>query len=175
MRQYAIDAVHAAVLDIWNTRPVAWRYVPSAVWKSYVYTDDPKLVAEARQYGMQPEALWAWPRTTAATRIDTEGLSESQLIACREIVSAPGAAFEVVRPHLTEAGEQALTTGLEHGLPVARRALDEAEERARFEAAMAREGYELNPVRYRDGVYKASYYESGWCMWRARAKETGGD
>lgn len=40
-------------------------------------------------------------------------------------------------------------------------------DRAAFEAAMAAEGYELNPKLHIDGTYKASYYASGWEMWQA--------
>lgn len=36
-----------------------------------------------------------------------------------------------------------------------------------FEAAMASHGYEINPERYSDGTYKATYYQAGWLMWQA--------
>jgi hypothetical protein len=42
-------------------------------------------------------------------------------------------------------------------------------EREAFEAAMAREGYRLDPKVYRDGTYRDSEYVAGWAMWQARA------
>lgn len=39
-------------------------------------------------------------------------------------------------------------------------------ERQVFEHSMAAHGYELNPDRYRDGTYKATYYQAGWLMWQ---------
>lgn len=51
------------------------------------------------------------------------------------------------------------------------------DEREAFEAAMAAEGYELNPARYRDGTYRSLEYAAGWAMWRARPtlQSLGGD
>ncbi len=39
-------------------------------------------------------------------------------------------------------------------------------ERQVFEHSMAAHGYELNPERYNDGTYKATYYQAGWLMWK---------
>jgi hypothetical protein len=43
-------------------------------------------------------------------------------------------------------------------------------EREAFEAAMAAEGYELNPPLCRDGTYRFGHYAAGWAMWQAATK-----
>ena len=44
--------------DIKLPEPVAWRYVPSAVWRGYAYTDLQAMAAEAEALGCNPEPLY---------------------------------------------------------------------------------------------------------------------
>lgn len=44
------------------------------------------------------------------------------------------------------------------------------DDRAAFEAAMAANGYELNPPIYRDGTYRFAHYAAGWEMWKSATK-----
>ena len=46
--------------------PAAWRYVPSAVWRDYVLTDDPKRAALAEEFGRPVESLFTAEQMQAA-------------------------------------------------------------------------------------------------------------
>jgi len=70
--------------------PVAWRYVPSDVWKSYVYTDDPEKVKLAREFQRPVEALGVIAHPSSApvlplaemeARKDAAYLERNQVVA----------------------------------------------------------------------------------------------
>jgi ABC-type phosphate/phosphonate transport system permease subunit len=45
-----------------DQKPVAWRYIPSEVWRDYAITEDESMAACARAYGRDVEPLYT--RTT---------------------------------------------------------------------------------------------------------------
>ena len=52
--------------DIKLPPAAAWRYVPSKVWGSYVFTDDAARAADAKAQGCSPEALYTADQLRAA-------------------------------------------------------------------------------------------------------------
>ena len=76
--------------------PVAWRWMPSAVWGEYVFTEDPARAESAREHGMQVEALYTAPMQAAQDAppvkesLTTDALAEAVLLAavsCSHVIN----------------------------------------------------------------------------------------
>lgn len=59
------------------------------------------------------------------------------------------------------------------GIPLDRQVRAPDPERAAFEAAMAKRGYNMPPALYRDGTYRDTCYSAGWDAWQV-ARQGGG-
>lgn len=68
--------------DIKLPEPVAWRYVPSAVWRGYAYTDLQAMAADAEALGCNPEPLYTADQVRAAARaLEVENHALRQQVA----------------------------------------------------------------------------------------------
>lgn len=56
------EALRTALAGAAQAEPVAWRYLPSKVWGSYVITTDPHVLESAKEYGCEPEPLYTAPQ-----------------------------------------------------------------------------------------------------------------
>jgi hypothetical protein len=78
--EIAITALRQAIAEAEKQEPVAFRWIPSKVWGSYVLSDDREKAALAQENGIEVEPLYTHPQP----KREWVGLTDEELNAIYE-------------------------------------------------------------------------------------------